>query len=248
MMASVFEKQLKRKDIGFSIMMNGEIVNAINEVRRNIYGDAPLAFDGAVDEECFKQTAIRPVFLLKEVNYTDMRQDWPYTQWLHSQAYNESDRMYKTWPNVCLWLETLFDSCVSYTDCLCDGNIDVSRIRKNLAKTAIVNIKKSGGAGGSNYKEIMTYAKNEVNAALLRKQIDILEGKLIICGGTFDFAKTVWNVRNDQIMQLSTGTEYFICDEKIFLNFVHPMWFIVPRIILFAYAKEVFSDIKSLIQ
>ena len=47
----------------------------------------------------------------------------------------------------------------------------------------MMNIKKSGGGGRSNYNEMMKYAENDI--AYLRKEISIIDPDIIILGTTW---------------------------------------------------------------
>ncbi len=238
-------------------LLKEKIHELIESKRDEVFGSYPIAFDGVVDEARYQNL----VFLLKEINGEEitykngekvvkrMSSDWvTYTDWLFSQATPNNGRMYKTWHNACLWIESFFDSECSYMGCMDEYRRFDSRLRENLAKVAIVNIKKTPGGGGSDYSEIQNYAQMPQNAELIREEIDILEPQLVICGGTFDFAKIIWNIKDDSVDYLPTGTAYFVLDNRMFLDFIHPMWFNVNRNILFSYAKEVFAEAKKILK
>jgi len=108
------------------------------------------------------------------------------------------------------------------------------------------NQRETPGSGSSDYEEVNKAAENPENADLIRKEMDILKPQLIICGGTFDFAKKIFRVISEEIHILSSCACYFINHNRVYLEFVHPMWFNVNRNILFAYAKEVFREVKAL--
>ncbi len=55
------------------------------------------------------------------------------------------------------------------------------------------------------------------------------------------------DVKDEEIMTFPSGAQYFIRNDVLYLQFVHPMWFSVNRNILFAYAKIVFEDVRSLL-
>lgn len=235
-------------------------VHELFEEYRDVFNGSPVSFDGVVDEETFLSSEIRTAFLLKDINGEEtvivngkkttqqMTSDWEYMDWLYDQATNLSNSLYKTWPNACLWIEALFNPNATYQNCMNQyGYFDSSRLRGNLRKISVINIKKTPGAGSSVYSEIEAFAKDKRNIELINKEVSIIAPQLVICGGTFHFAKMIFNVETDEIKYLSTGTEYFIRDGIIYLDFVHPMWFNVDRKILFAYAKTVFAEIKTLL-
>ena len=243
-----------------TIDMNHAIKKLI-ETNRPIFQGLPVAFDGVVDEEAYTASAIRTVFLMKEVNGQEIEkkdgqiivkqieQDWDYTEWLNKQAHDDSEQFYKTWPNICLWTELLRNENTMYMDCMnAYGAFDSMHLRKNLAEIAVINVKKTPGKGSSDYEELRKAAEHPENAALIRSEIDILNPNLIICGGTFEFAKKIFQVQQEEIMGLRSGAFYFRKDDRVYLEFVHPMWFSVNRNILFAYAKEVFREVKPLLK
>ena len=221
--------------------VNEKIKELIRKAKSEFYQGAPVVFDGIVDEDSFSNVSIKTVFLLKEVNYEERDTDWDFiSDFLVGQAYG-TDNLYKTWPNVCLWVELIYNENITYNEC------DIDKLRANLGKTAIVNIKKTPGKGGSDYNEILKYATSAYNAKLIIDEIDIISPNLVICGGTFDFAKKIWKIEDSDVCILPTGARYFLKNNLIFLEFVHPMWYNVNRKILFAYAKEVFLDVKHII-
>ena len=225
-------------------MINKRIA-ALYEENRHLFEGKPVAFDGVVNEEEFLNAKIRTTFLLKEVNYPDMTDDW--TDYLDSldrgaPVSETNNSLYKTWHNVCLWIELLNNPECSFADCLTsDGRYDEKRLRKNLKQTSIVNLKKTGGGGSSNWNEIK--AATEKCAEFITGELNTIPSNLVICGGTYEFAKILFpkEIKNEKM--LPSGAWYFVADNKIYLNFPHPMWYSVNRNILFAYAKEVFKDL-----
>ena len=221
------------------------VVAELLETNRQFFDGKPIAFDGVVDEETFKKTNVKTLFLLKEVNDPGMSKDWiDFMEDTKHQA--STDSMYKTWPNVCLWIEALRNPEVDYVDCIDEyGNFATKKLQRNLLEVAIVNIKKTAGGGSSNYDEILDAAKRYGH--IIREEIEeCIMPNLVICGGTFDYAKEMYGVKNDELHTLPSGAQYFSKNNIIYLQFVHPMWFSVNRNILFAYAKTVFTDVRKL--
>ena len=165
------------------------------EKNRQFFDGKPIAFDGVVDEETFKKTNVKTLFLLKEVNDPGMSKDWiDFMEDTKHQA--STDSMYKTWPNVCLWIEALRNPEVDYVDCIDEyGNFATKKLQRNLLEVAIVNIKKTAGGGSSNYDEILDAAKRYGH--IIREEIEeCIMPNLVICGGTFDYAKRMYGVEN----------------------------------------------------
>ena len=222
--------------------INQAIAHLLEE-NRMYFGGQPIAFDGVVDETMYESAEIKTLFLLKEVNDPGMQRDWTdFMEYTRQQANEET--MYKTWPNICLWLEVLKNSETTYSDCVdVYGNFLTKKLQRNLLETAIVNVKKTAGGGSSNYEEILFASKTYGHVT--KQEIELIHPQLVICGGTFDFAKMIYGVQREDIKSFSSGAQFFVQDNTIFLQFVHPMWFSVNRNILFAYAKEVFKDVRK---
>lgn len=223
-----------------------EKIEKLLEENRQYFEGKPIAFDGIVDEDTYKISKIKTVFLLKEVNDPDMNKDWTeFMYFVKQQA--EVDSMYKTWPNVCLWIEALNNPDADYLDCVDQyGNFATKKLQKNILEVAIVNIKKTAGGGSSNYEEIFEAATKYGH--IIEKEIEeLILPQLVICGGTFDYAKMIFKVCGDEIKTFPSGAQFFFKNNILYLQFVHPMWFSVNRNILFAYAKNVFKDVRKLL-
>ena len=115
----------------------------------------------------------------------------------------------------------------------------------NMNDVAIINIKKTAGVGSSDWSELMKVASNEQNSQMLQEQLRIIDPQLVICGGVFDLAKTIFCIDEKDIFMLTSGTQCFLWENRLFLEFVHPMWYSVDRNILFAYAQIVFSNVRA---
>lgn len=215
------------------------------EENRQFFNGRPIAFDGVVDEATFLKTDLKAAFLLKEINDPNMSKDWTnFMENTKQQAYE--DTMYKTWPNVCLWVEALRNPSVNYSDCVdAYGNFATKKLQRNILEVAIVNIKKTAGGGSSSHDEILDAATKYGH--VIRTEIEeCIMPNLVICGGTFDYAKVIYQIKEHEIHTLPSGAQYFCKNNIIYLRFVHPVWFSVNRNILFAYAKTVFSEVRKL--
>jgi len=59
-----------------------------------------------------------------------------------------------------------------------------------LARTAIVNIKKSSGVSNSTHKDIKCYAEHDMD--FLVEQIELIKPTVIICGGTYEMLRHIY--------------------------------------------------------
>lgn len=208
-----------------------------------------IAQDGIVDKTRYDRAKVKVAFLLKEVNYPNMAENWAYTDWLYEQALErrrdgeawvESGDFHKTFSNVCRWLACVETPDITYLECE-----DYRRHKHLLAQAAVVNIHKGGGESSSNWREISRIAGE--NHIQLRQQIEEINPDLVICGGTF------WFAHQDiypgvKTSRLPSGAGWFAVDGTVFVEMPHPGWFSVDRSILFAYFKAVYHDLLPIME
>jgi hypothetical protein len=226
-----------------------------------------ICFDGIVDEVVFYEQSQKVIFLLKETNGNNSNgkapesyKDWDYIGWLeHQQANDEpgneenSRAFYKTFYNVCMWLDIYYDildgNHILYEDYIASGRFDTKTMRKNLSKTGIVNLKKTWGGASTDWKALNHYLQNETVLEVLRKQIAYIAPDVVLCGGqqVFDFAKKIFG-GEVQTLLLADGskTSYFRVNSTTFLNFYHPSCR-KKREDLYNVSAEVFSMLKQLL-
>ena len=86
------------------------------------------------------------------------------------------------------------------------------------------------------------------NKQILRDEITAIKktGKqlLVICGGTFDWAKKIYEVTQGEVESMNCGAKYFRKDGIIFLDFVHPS-VRCGKEVTYAYAQAVFAERRS---
>ena len=236
-------------------MSRNQKINDLFSKNQSLF-DRAYVVDGIIDEEAYLASPIRTAFLLKETNggtekeNCDAMGNWDkFTRNLHSMAlpksHPESAPLYKTWPNVCLWMYLIHHPEATFSCCTENDEFKEEQLRHYLDTAAIINLKKVPGGSSSVYDELTAAAKK--NHDFLLQQIDIMEPELIICGGTYWIFKETFLNEEIQTGILSTGTHYFVHNNRLYLEFPHPMWYSVDRKILFAYAKEVFDNVRKLL-
>lgn len=203
-----------------------------------------LCFDGIVDEAVFYAQTKKVIFLLKETNGNDDRgetqesySDWDYRGWLQHQQANdepgdeENSRAFykKAFTNLCMWLDVFYDILsgkhISYEEYQANGRLDTEKLRKNLSKTAIVNLKKTWGGASTDWKDLNSYLQSKVALEVLRKEIAYIDPDIVICGSNqvFNFAREIFGgeVQTPPLTG-SLKTNYFRVGNSIFLDFYHP--------------------------
>ncbi len=103
---------------------------------------------------------------------------WDLRKRLSSEFYQ-----YNIWKRVSEWTYGIHNTTSSkiapYRE-----DIDKNKNNEWLNKIAVVNIKKSSGQSESDFNEILAYAEYDKNE--LKKQIEIIDPDIIICGYTIE--------------------------------------------------------------
>ena len=153
-------------------------------------------------------------------------------------------RFEKVWPILAYWTEAHKDVNKKFSECISKYELnDVKDIDYSiLSNTAIVNIKKTSGKSISEDEILKNAVKHYGD--LIKKEIEIIDPRIVMCCGTFEYAKTIYNA--DIIEDLYCGAKFFkrqIKDKEVyFIEFVHPSCR-VTKAATFAYAKAVFMEL-----
>ena len=227
---------IERRDSCGQIIVLKDSFQSVSKTKGMTNGG--IVYDGIVDLEKFNGL----VFLLKEATKAGTKKfgnGWSLVEQAAIEAGNQNSQVPKKWETLCYWTEAYKDSTKTYKDAAkCGGN---------LAEIAIVNIKKTAGEGTSENAPMNTIMKNAEYKQILRDEITAIKktGKqlLVICGGTFDWAKKLYDVARGEVKLMDCGAEYFQRDGIIFLNFVHPS-VRCGKEVTYAYAQAVFAERK----
>lgn len=204
-----------------------------------------LVYDGIINEDVYSQIkGCRTLFLLKDVNASDLEHNENLCDWLRNHRLNPG-KMDNIWINVCLWNHILEGNDVNYIQyCREDlEHLDPEKLIKHLEHVAVANIKKSKGNPEVVGDVVSIAAK--VNQGLLVKEVDLIQPRLIACGGTFDQAKKIWRIPRNEVKHLSSGTPYFRYQDKLFIDVFHPSWYMVHQRVLAAYIQVVSCALRK---
>ena len=86
-----------------------------------------------------------------------------------------------------------------------------------LMSIAIVNIKKSKGVSLSNYQDLDAYVIHDQSR--LRKQIDLINPDIILCGKMFNYYKFIYS--NDKFEKIEETTKCFMHNDRLVIDFWH---------------------------
>ncbi|PIC58323.1 hypothetical protein CSV80_05685 [Sporosarcina sp. P12(2017)] len=108
-----------------------------------------------------------------------------------------------------------------------------------LSSIAITNLKKSGGGVSSNMDEILL--QDEYAKELWMKEIELINPDIVVCCGTFSVVKSVVGFQTEVC---DSGALYGDALGTRFVEFMHPMYRVSPKII-YAYFKETMQSCRS---
>ena len=213
-----------------------------------------ICFDGIVCEDCYDLQPKKLLFLLKETNGNDSKgnapdqyQDWDYRAWLEYQQHKNvsepnfgNQALYRTFYNLGIIVDIFYGGA---------GSAEEETVRKNLGKTAIVNLKKTWGGAATSWKSLNQYLQNgDVRQTLLR-EIDITKPNVVVCGGkteVLNFAKEIFIPHTEGNVPTSEGDiRYFKYHDIVFVDFHHPSCrkgYDFMR----TYSKEVFAALQNI--
>lgn len=168
--------------------------------------------DGIVNHsEWIKNENLKIMFFLKEAYY---EQDSSLVEDINKKA------PWGMWQKISQWIFGLEKTTENHIEPLIK-KIYFAENNSFLQKIAIVNIKKSNGNSTSNMEEITAYAKADKD--YIKKQIEIINPKIIICGNTYNFLK---NILHEENLPHINENRFTIVDlfgeEVIIINYYHP--------------------------
>lgn len=168
--------------------------------------------DGIVDHEKYAASDIRILVILKEVN-DDKREKWKLKDHLTNSAPGT------TWGNVARWVKGL-------QGIINDEEYEWSKLERIelernelLSCISVMNIKKTPGGGTADDKALSDAAKEDKEN--LRKQIELYQPDIVICGGTGWLVKDIMEI--EEWSSTSRGVSYNVDKNgAIVVDYIHP--------------------------
>lgn len=167
--------------------------------------------DGIVDEKWWMQNQSVPkvCFFLKEAR-TEQEEGYNLVKDL---CENEP---WNLWKRVAVWTQAIHNAVTgecAYNERNIKGNsYDVVR------KIAVVNVKKSDGLAESTEEDLLQYVADDKD--LLKKELEIINPDVIVCGYTFGMLKTVLGDELDY--ENTSDTMYGFWKDKLIIDYYHP--------------------------
>lgn len=208
-----------------------------------------LTFDGIIAEG---NCAPDLLFLLKEANdgrdssrkdKPDFSEGFDFIAHARREAKAQSGRKPTHWDNLCYWAKAYQDAVQKDPHYFYDTS--VQNCGGLLGEISLVNIKKAPGARVTDGDKFIHTVTNPVCAALVRNEISLIAPKVVVCCGTYEYAKELYKELSIAEVQLSCGAYYFMYKDLCFLEFIHPTQYgaAAKRSLTYAYAKEVFQNL-----
>lgn len=145
-----------------------------------------LITDGIVDTEQYEGI----LFLLKEAYSTEEKKDtWDLCKWLAAV------KPIRLWNHVAKWVRGLCNTTVDRVEPYVRW-ITEEEGREALRKIAVINVKKIDGKSGSDRDDLMGFV--EANAELLRREIELVQPKIIVCGNTFEYLQKIFGIYHER--------------------------------------------------
>ncbi len=184
--------------------------------------DGQFIEDGVVHYSTYAGSHPKLLFLLKEPNdpprtnavgRVTERAEWNLAVWLGEGGWHPNKtRGYKSWEVIARWTHdiTTTDGIllpwpVLEAD-LCQHNVEGRA--NQFRKIAVVNIKKSGGAGSTQIE--LLFPEIERTKDLILSQISLYRPSIVICGGTFDAYRTRIAAESQQTNVTARGVRWYL--------------------------------------
>ncbi|MEN6348268.1 MAG: hypothetical protein ABFD08_02575 [Syntrophomonas sp.] len=198
---------------------------------------------GVVNEDKYCSAKCKLLVLLKEASDKDNDADWSLVDLVNDQikAYKAQEKGYlEIWKRIGMYSYGLQNEFENFINISLKIWVNDVHIPEGLEYIAVTNLKKSGGAGSSNYEEIKGYAIRDKE--LWIKEIKIMNPDVVMCGGTFSIVHEILEFKKDVS---PSGAEYGKALGTVFVDFPHPMYQISPKI-YYAYFAESMRELKRI--
>lgn len=191
------------------------------------YPNAPICYDGVINQTLYDSQNIKVVCLLKEVNLGSNNQSFDISEALENefaQRYVMKNEKFNPIHNSYLQLTRYLALLAFHSN---DEDLPFSRVQgpkvreydfaKYYRSSALVNVKKVGGSSKTNLCELNKFAYSD--REILKNQINNLKPNVILCGGTFDQYEIIYQTKLKKI-----GDVIFkdIHNDRIVLKLSHP--------------------------
>lgn len=167
--------------------------------------------DGIIDLEIWEKQSPKILCFFKEA-YTNGTGEMDLTEELAGSA------PYRNWWNTSRWIyaiNELYKNREQKPNYYEIPNWEEGN--KLLKSVAVVDIKKSKGVTLSNYNDLDAYLEHDKER--LRKQMDLINPDIILCGKMFNYYKAIYS--NDIFEKIEETNKCYIHNGKLIIDFWH---------------------------
>lgn len=165
--------------------------------------------DGIIDPIRWESSSCKVLLLLKEAyDAPDKTEGFDLCELLRDKWQGPKNNI---WWNAAYWCHA-----AQSLDCpppLPSDDASYNAAKNALLASSIVNIKKSSGRSSSDNEDLKSYANKDKE--YIRKQIELINPQIVICGYTWEFVNDFWKSR--KISDL-----VYVADGRIFIDYWHP--------------------------
>ncbi|MEA4928047.1 MAG: hypothetical protein VB104_05155 [Candidatus Limiplasma sp.] len=176
--------------------------------------------DGIIDESAWMKVPQEKhiLFVLKDANDEHPRSDWKIRDLL------DHDVKYTMWRRAAEWVRGIILTELDGPDIFYEEFQEGIGTLDWLKQTAVINLKKTPGAGSANVAEIPEYAK--VDAIEIQEEIALIDPDIIICGGTRDAFNIACEISDCPVLRADTLHGYSlikVCGRpRLVIDYYHP--------------------------
>ena len=163
--------------------------------------------DGIVDENYWKLSESKTLFLLKEAyDSVKVEGSWDLSELIRRKTV--SGRTLKPMAQWSYGISNLVEKkeIISFQK-------EGTEVKLALMSSAVVNLKKSSGKSKSSSKNLSTYIDEDWG--LISKQIEMIRPKIIICGNT-------WSLIHKKISYEKVSDRAYLSEGILYIDYWHP--------------------------
>jgi len=176
--------------------------------QRDIHRGQLFISDGANNEELWKESKFKILFLLKEA-YDSKNTTGTWHLPKHIQKRKATGRTFRPLGQWAYGIQKIVS-----TGKIEDYSEEDELINAALLSAAIINVKKSSGKSNSNKDNLAKYIESDWD--LIEKQISILSPDIIVCGRT-------WSLIRDKLKdRMKISDRVHKANQLTFVDFWHP--------------------------
>jgi len=164
--------------------------------------------DGIIDSTRWKSASPRVLFLLKEARHEG-------SSWDLREFIRESGPKSPTFWNAAYWCYAIHHIALGQVPRFPIEKQSKDEAAELFRSSAVVNIKKSGGTVQSVHDDLERYGQQD--GSYIKKQIDLIDPQIVICGYTWCYVKHLWPDAQDGGYDLVLRV-----GGRVFIDFWHP--------------------------